>query len=299
MTLHRLRGIELGVPDPVRCGAFYRELGLEERSPGRFSTAEGGEQLTIRASPVRRFFELSLGVDDRDDLGRIATSLARLGVPCEALPDAIVSIEPATGLYVRLDVAPRVAPPSVPPAPTPTVFPSQRAVRPSTETPAARPRKLGHVVMASPDAAATQRFFLEGLGLKLTDRLDEVGAAFMRCSNEHHEVIVQPGPCFYLHHAAWELSDVDAVGQVATRMLDVDPARHLWGLGRHTVGSNFFWYLRDPAGNFAECYSDLDRIDDEHAWTAVDWRGREQLYSWGPPPPIDFLLPPDVFPSST
>jgi len=29
----------------------------------------------------------------------------------------------------------------------------------------------------------------------------------------------------------------------------------VWGLGRHpTIGSNFFWYLKDPAGNFSEYY---------------------------------------------
>ena len=37
-------------------------------------------------------------------------------------------------------------------------------------------------------------------------------------------------------------------------MVAADPARHVWGLGRHGIGSNYFWYLRDPAGNFAEYY---------------------------------------------
>jgi hypothetical protein len=40
------------------------------------------------------------------------------------------------------------------------------------------------------------------------------------------------------------------------------PERHVWGLGRHYVGSNFFWYLRDPAGNFSV------------SPRAVKWRGR-------------------------
>ena len=28
-----------------------------------------------------------------------------------------------------------------------------------------------------------------------------------------------------------------------------------WGLGRHFLGSNLFWYFRDPAGNYAEYYA--------------------------------------------
>ena len=41
----------------------------------------------------------------------------------------------------------------------------------------------------------------------------------------------------------------------------------MWGLGRHYIGSNFFWYLRDPAGNFAEYYADLDVIADDEPWS--------------------------------
>ena len=42
------------------------------------------------------------------------------------------------------------------------------------------------------------------------------------------------------------------------------------GLGRHHIGSNFFWYLKDPAGNFSEYYSDLDCIVDEALWKPGD-----------------------------
>jgi len=50
-------------------------------------------------------------------------------------------------------------------------------------------------------------------------------------------------------------------------MLAADPDRHVWGLGRHHAGSNFFWYLKDPAGNFSEYYSDMDCIIDDQLWT--------------------------------
>ena len=44
-------------------------------------------------------------------------------------------------------------------------------------------------------------------------------------------------------------------------------------LGRHHVGSSFSWYLRDPAGNFSEYYSDLDCIVDDALWTPRTWEG--------------------------
>jgi len=96
-------------------------------------------------------------------------------------------------------------------------------------------------------------------------------------------VLVQKAPVSYLHHTSWQVEDVDEVGRGATAMLEKDPDRHVWGLGRHYIGSNFFWYLKDPAGNFSEYYSDIDCIIDDQLWKPGVWEGAKGLYSWGPP----------------
>ena len=90
------------------------------------------------------------------------------------------------------------------------------------------------------------------------------------------------------------MDDVDEVGRGACAMLAGHPDRHVWGLGRHYGGSNFFWYLKDPAGNFSEYYSDMDCIVDDQLWTPEDLEGARGLYSWGPPPPPSFLHPEDL-----
>ena len=138
------------------------------------------------------------------------------------------------------------------------------------------------------------RFFVDGLGFRVSDEIASIGASFMRCSDDHHNLLVQPGPFAFLHHTAWEMDDVDAVGAAASAMLASDAARHAWGLGRHAIGSNYFWYLRDPAGNFAEYTSDLDVIVDEEAWRVATTLPVGGLASWGPPVPRDFLAPADV-----
>jgi catechol-2,3-dioxygenase len=148
------------------------------------------------------------------------------------------------------------------------------------------------VVLGSTDQEASQKLFTEGLGFKISDTVPGL-AAFMRCSTDHHNVLVQQAPLAFLHHTSWQVNDIDEVGRGATRMLEKDPARHVWGLGRHHVGSNFFWYLRDPAGNFSEYYSDLDCIVDDALWTPRTWEGLRGLYNWGPPPP-SFLAPEDL-----
>ena len=65
-------------------------------------------------------------------------------------------------------------------------------------------------------------------------------------------------------------------------------------LGRHAIGSNYFWYLRDPAGNFAEYSSDLDVIVDQEAWKVASSLAVAGLSSWGPPVPREFLAPDDI-----
>ncbi len=102
-------------------------------------------------------------------------------------------------------------------------------------------------------------------------------AAFMRCSTDHHNVLVQQAPVSFLHHTSWQVEDVDEIGRGATAMLEKDPDRHVWGLGRHHVGSNFFWYLKDPAGNFSEYYSDIDCIVDDRSGSPASGRAPRPL----------------------
>jgi catechol-2,3-dioxygenase len=149
------------------------------------------------------------------------------------------------------------------------------------------------VVVGSLDQEASQRFFTEGLGFKVSDRVPGL-ASFMRCSTDHHNLLVQQAPLNFLHHTAWEVDDVDEVGRGATAMLEGHPERHIWGLGRHHIGSNFFWYLKDPVGNFSEYYSDLDIILDDQLWKPSVVEGARGLYNWGSPPPPSFIHPEDL-----
>ncbi len=39
-----------------------------------------------------------------------------------------------------------------------------------------------------------------------------------------------------------------------------------WGLGRHVIGSNVFYYIRDLWGSFGEYYFDLGYIPEGYTW---------------------------------
>ena len=312
MPLHRLTSITIGVPDPTETAQYYTDFGLAPRkeevssaysrevlvpaAEHRFSTRDGGEQLRLVHSPRRRLMQLGIGADDPDDLERIVAALQGMDLPVKQDAGSVVTEDPGTEVRVRVEIAPRY---EQEPTPWPPTNGPGRTGRSTERAPGilredrVRPRKLGHVVIGSTDQETSTRFFTEGLGFKVSDRVPFL-ASFMRCSSDHHNVLVQQAPVSYLHHTSWQVDDVDDVGRGATDMLRTDPNRHVWGLGRHFVGSNYFWYLRDPAGNFSEYYSDIDCIVDDQLWEPGVWEGDRGLYSWGPPPPPSFLAPEDL-----
>ncbi|GAB3977133.1 VOC family protein [Actinoallomurus acanthiterrae] len=297
MALHALQSLTIGVPDPVRTSAFYAEFGLGTSETAHvFASADAGEQLRIEQSPYRRLLEMVVAADDPDDLQRIRQSLQAQGVATRLLGSSLHCVEPVTGTRVEVRVLPRLVQPKVPP----TAYNGPGRLERGTERAAVvnrvgpvTPRKLGHCVIGTPEPAAVRRFFVEGLGFKVSDEVKDA-AVFLRCSIDHHNLLIQHAPVNFLHHTSWQVDDVDEVGRGAMRMLEADPGRHVWGFGRHCIGANFFWYLRDPAGSFAEYYSDMDTIVEDALWSPQIWEGHKGLYLWGPPPPPSFLHPEDL-----
>lgn len=296
MALHRLASITIGVPNVEETCRYYAEFGLS-RDGDSLSSRDGGEQLRILESPSRRLIEMCVGADDPDDLDRVADQLSRLGVTFQRHPSSVSAVEIHSGARAVVTVLPRIS--QLPSTMVPYNRPG-KADRTNLRAPGIlreepiRPRKLGHVVVGTPDAEASLRFFSEGIGFKVSDQVRDV-ASFLRCSTDHHNLLLQPAPVAFLHHTSWQVDDVDDVGRGALRMLEGHPERHVWGLGRHFIGSNFFWYLRDPAGTFSEYYSDMDTITDDQLWTPGMWEpSLRALYAWGPDVPPSMLEPEDL-----
>jgi hypothetical protein len=296
MPMHQLLSVTMGVPNVAETALYYAEFGLTPTTDGWFSTTHGGRQLRITHAPTRRLLELRVGVDDGDDLDRIAANLGRLGLVATRQPQALSAVEPVAGVKVTIEIAGRLV---QPPLPAPSSNGPGRIERANHRVPAfnrdypVTPRRLGHAVLGTTDYQASMKFFLEGIGFKLSDVVKGQGA-FMRCSPDHHNVLVIQSPVNFLHHTSWQVDDIDEVGRGAAAMLEDHPERHVWGLGRHYAGSNFFWYLKDPAGNFSEYFSDMDCIVDDQLWTPEVLEGARGLFEWGPPLPPSFVHPEDL-----
>src|SRR5437773_1828462 len=151
-----------------------------------------------------------------------------------------------------------------------------------------RRRRLGHVLLFTGGLDRQLDFYTRVLGMKLTDRSRQV-IVFLRCTTDHHNLafLVSKGPGF--HHGSFEVGNVDEIAMGAAKMQESGWQRG-WGLGRHVIGSNFFYYIRDPWGSFAEYFHDLDYIPEHCAWEPRDFPEAEALYRWGPPVPEDFGL---------
>ncbi len=297
MALHGLGSMTLGVPRVDDAREFYRAFGLTESAPGVFATRDGGEQLRVVERPVRQLVEVTLAADDPDDVARIAAAATAHDLDVTTDDNGGISVlEPVVGIRVRVAVRDRITQDA---HPSPPMNGPGNTVRDGDRAPAifaegmAAPRRLGHVLWGTPDIAASKRFLVDVLGFRLSDESAGI-IAFLRCSPDHHNVGLIGSPVPFFHHSSWQVDDLDEIGRGAHHLLSADPTCNVWGLGRHFLGSNLFWYFRDPAGNFAEYFADLDQIGDDDAWIARDWAPDKSLYAWGPPVPRDFVEPPDL-----
>jgi hypothetical protein len=74
---------------------------------------------------------------------------------------------------------------------------------------------------------------------------------------DHHTLVLLGAIENGFEHSAYEMIDIDAIGQRQQALL-AGGHEHMWGLGRHVLGSQIFNYWRDPDGTQFEHYTDGD-----------------------------------------
>ena len=284
----------LEVPDLAVAAGFLEDFGLETgekdgslvaRCPGRDQ-----EQVRLVQAPVKRLHHVSFTLRP-GTLDSAAEALERAGAPVIEPPPGATE----DGLWIRdpdgtavqlLDQAPA---PARPVAEVLTNIGGSRqrigVAQWRQATDDVLPRRLGHTLLFTPQPQQMTDFYTGVLGLGLSDRIHGGLVTFLNAGPGDHHVfgfISSSHPGF--HHASFEVPSVDAIALGADRMRGKghDPG---WGLGRHTIGSNFFHYNPDPWGSWIEWFSDIDQIDD--CWVAGDWDVPPHL--WGAPPPETFL----------
>ncbi len=298
MAVRALLHYALEVPDAGAGEKFYSNFGLA-KAPSRDTAVRlrpaplQRESVLLYDGPKKRLHHLAFGAPG-DEYQATREAVRRAGIheidPPRGAPEGGFWVRDTDGNRVNIRDEGRVLPPPDPPLALNSPGHIAREVRRGCPDPAegARPRRLGHVLLFTGDLQRQLDFYTRVLGMKLTDRSRQV-IVFLRCTPDHHNLafLASKGPGF--HHGSFEVGNVDEIAMGAANMQEAgwQPG---WGLGRHVIGSNFFYYIRDPWGSFAEYFHDLDYIPEQCAWEPRDFPEAEALYRWGPPVPDDFAL---------
>jgi catechol 2,3-dioxygenase-like lactoylglutathione lyase family enzyme len=295
-------------PDLNRAETFARDFGFtvaartpdELRLRGSFA---GPDAAVIRRGPSSRFVGPVFRAADDADLDRLArhagTRVRPLG---RGRPGRIVDLVDPSGIPVGVvhGAEMHAALPEQVPLHfnTGTSHPRvNRTQRPAREP--ARVQRLGHVVLETPRFGAALDWYLQTLGLIVSDFLFLPGQrdlgptmAFIRCDlgstpADHHTLAMHLSPGRGYVHSAYQVTDLDALA-AGGEYLAERGYRRAWGIGRHIQGSQLFDYWRDPDRLMVEHFADGDLFDAsvEPGWAPMSASG---LAQWGPPVTRDFL----------
>jgi len=303
-----LAWLEFEKSDLDRAEAFARDFGfgVHARTPDTLAlrgARAGAPCVLIRRGTGSRFLGAAFEAVDRSDLRRLASATGTTVEPLgEIGPGEGVRLLDPSGLAVRVVHGTEVLPDSPLQEPlewnvagtTPRVNATQRPAREP-----ARVERLGHLAMATRHFTRTLDWYLEHLGLIVSDFqfLDgqrERGPvmAFIRCDrgsepSDHHTLAMLLAPDAGYVHSAYEVADLDALAAGGEYLKEQGWTRS-WGIGRHIQGSQVFDYWRDPDRFMVEHYADGDVFDSslEPGWAPLRASG---LAQWGPPATADFL----------
>lgn len=159
-------------------------------------------------------------------------------------------------------------------------------------------KRIGHGVLNTPKVKETVTWFRETLGFICSDDVyagekDNLIGSFNRCDRgdiyvDHHVFFGLHNPTAGLNHLSFEVQDIDDVFMGHDYIKQFGAYEHMWGVGRHLLGSQVYDYWADPWGRVHEHWADSDRLNVANGSNLV--AAEEGLVSqWGGPPPQKFL----------
>lgn len=270
--------IGFSVPDVEATADFYcRVMGMHRHG----ELADGGMRLgwgvghhVIDLHPGEKEL-LHYGFEVRDPGGvqLIRDRLNAAGYPFEELdPDFIDEpVGVAEGIVV------------VNPDGTPVHFhgPVFRSGENSADT-GRRPIKFQHTTVGTDNPKPMVEFFLDVLGFRLTDQLNDDKFFWLRSNRDHHTLAIVYIGRVELDHYSFDLAQWEDFKEWCDRVTELG-VQVQWGPGRHGPGNNLFIFFDDPAGTHIELSAEMEKYHDDRAiirervWTPMP----ETINVWG------------------
>jgi len=158
-----------------------------------------------------------------------------------------------------------------------------------------QPKKIAHGVMGSPKLTETVNWFRDVLGLIGSDDVyagtkDNIIGSFNRCDRgatyvDHHVFFCIKHAKAGINHFSFEVQDIDDVFKGHEHMKAKNKYEHMWGLGRHLLGSQVYDYWADPWGRVHEHWADSDRLNVKNGSNLISAQdGLVSQWGEGPPP---------------
>lgn len=155
--------------------------------------------------------------------------------------------------------------------------------------PGRRPIKFQHTTLGTDNVAQMVSFFVDTVGFRISDQLEDGRFAWLRSDRDHHTLaVVENGVPGDLDHYSYDLAEWEDFKSWCDRLTEIG-VDVVWGPGRHGPGNNLFVFFDDPAGNHIELSAEMEKFHDDRAtyvtrqWRPVPasvnlWGG--QLASW-------------------
>jgi catechol 2,3-dioxygenase-like lactoylglutathione lyase family enzyme len=299
-----LAWLEFEKPDLARAERFLVDFGftVADRTPealvlrGQWA---GTPSLVVRRGTGSRFVGPAFAADAHADLERLARATDTRVTPHRG--GHAVELADPSGIRVRVVHGVPELPALPERDPLPLNFGTHPVRANATQRPARRAaqiQRLGHVVFGTTRFRAALDWYLDTLGMIVSDFLYLDGQrergpvmAFIRCDlgsvpSDHHTLAMALQPQTGYLHSAYQLTDLDEVA-AAGEYLRERRYRHSWGIGRHIQGSQIFDYWRDPDRLMFEHYTDGDVFDCSMppGWAPMSASGLSQ---WGPKATAEF-----------
>lgn len=242
----RLGYVALNVTDHARAHDFYQTIvGLQAAGPGPdderlYRCSARHHDLVLHPSAQAGLRRIGWEMAGEADLDMLRTHLAQtLGLAVHDVPrDACSALGLASAFRVR---EPNTGA-------TFEYYCGMQAASAPFEPRLTRIVRLGHVVLGTAAHGDTERYFLDQLNFRASDRIDGA-VTFLRCfpNPRHHSFGLSKaaGPC--LHHVNFMVTDIDDIGKALYRLRRHD-VPIVFGPGRHPPSESIFLYFLDPDG---------------------------------------------------
>ncbi len=159
-------------------------------------------------------------------------------------------------------------------------------------------QRIGHGVLSTPKVKETVAWFRETLGMIRSDDVyagdkENIIGSFNRLDRgaeyvDHHVFFCNHNVRAGLNHVSYEVQDIDCVFQDHEYIKRLGKYDHMWGIGRHLLGSQVYDYWCDPWGRVHERWADTDRLNAANGGHLLS--AEEGFQSqWGERPPERFL----------